>query len=150
MGGPYYSGPIHSPLFMDMLLRQLASSPETTFGTRQRMIGMLSVISEELNVPFYYTASSLANSMRCTTPPMDVITYVELKLTKNRSALLNAGYEVSQSHASPGSLKTSAPAQVLYDIYKVWCQENAPVQESNLKKGSPAFQLFQLPIVYDY
>ena len=31
-----------------------------------------------------------------------------------RSALLNAGYEVSLSHAAPNSVKTDAPNEVLW------------------------------------
>ena len=48
--------------------------------------------------------------VRCNTPSM--LTF--------RSALLNAGYEVSYSHANKNSIKTNAPNEVIWDIVRAW------------------------------
>ena len=48
--------------------------------------------------------------VRCQTPPMVVF----------RSALLNAGYKVTFSHANKVSIKTDAPNEVIWDIVRAW------------------------------
>lgn len=53
------------------------------------------------------------------------------------SALLNANYTVSRSHAQPGSIKTNAPRLFVHDIIREWIKLN-PVKMSNVKDGSPA------------
>ena len=37
-----------------------------------------------------------------------------------RSALLNAGYKVTFSHANKVSIKTDAPNEVIWDIVRAW------------------------------
>jgi tRNA (guanine26-N2/guanine27-N2)-dimethyltransferase len=41
-----------------------------------------------------------------------------------RSAIINAGYKVSGSHANPLALKTTAPPEVLWDIVRCWVQQH--------------------------
>lgn len=53
------------------------------------------------------------------------------------SALLNANYTVSRSHAQAGSIKTDAPRVFVHDIIREWIKTN-PVKMSNVKDGSPA------------
>lgn len=48
--------------------------------------------------------------VRCETPPM--MTF--------RSAIINAGYKVSISHANKTSIKTDAPNEVIWDIVRAW------------------------------
>jgi tRNA G26 N,N-dimethylase Trm1 len=36
------------------------------------------------------------------------------------SALIRLGYKVSASHAARGSLKTNAPASVVWDVMRAW------------------------------
>lgn len=36
----------------------------------------------------------------------------------HRSAVLNAGYRVSSSHAAPTAIKTNAPSKVIWDIMR--------------------------------
>lgn len=56
------------------------------------------------------------------------------------SALLNGGFAVSRSHASPGSLKTNAPRAFVLDIIREWIKIT-PVKMENVKDGSPAAKL---------
>ncbi|KAF8964045.1 tRNA methyltransferase [Flammula alnicola] len=63
------------------------------YGTSSRMKGMLTVAKEELQVPFYFTPSKVASFFHCETPSLDDVA----------SALLNAGHQVSRSHACAGA-----------------------------------------------
>ena len=70
---------------------------------------MLTLVSEELpDVPFYYEQDRLHSMMRVPTG----------KLTVMRSALLNAGYRVSLSHANKKALKTDAPNSFIWKILR--------------------------------
>lgn len=59
-----------------------------------------------------------------------------------RSALLNASYLVSRSHATAGSIKTNAPPEFIHDIMRKWV-ETHPVKIENVAKGSPAIKLLE-------
>ena len=62
--------------------------------------GLLSVIEEELpDCPLYYTVDHLCGVLHCSTP----------SLIQIRSAVLEAGYQASSSHACKTALKTDAP-----------------------------------------
>lgn len=91
MGGPIWLGPLHDQGFVSRLLCNLNSME---LGTLKRMEGVLTVIQEELDVPLYYNLDRLMSIVRCYVPPV----------LKFRSALLNAGYKVSYSHASKVSI----------------------------------------------
>lgn len=57
-----------------------------------------------------------------------------------RSALLHAGHKVSRSHATPGSLKTTASHLDIHDAVRSWIKKN-PVKMENISEGSPARKL---------
>lgn len=50
------------------------------------------------------------------------------KAENMRSAIINAGYRVSGSHANPLALKTDAPPQVVWDILRCWIKMH-PVKD---------------------
>jgi tRNA (guanine26-N2/guanine27-N2)-dimethyltransferase len=122
VGGPIWAGPIHDFEFVRLAQQQLQKSvrktatvdgeeEESSFGTYRRMQGMLAVISEELpDIPLFYTPGQFTHLLRCVSPPFMSI----------RSAILNAGFRVSYSHTNPISLKTDAPADLLWDIIVTW------------------------------
>jgi tRNA (guanine26-N2/guanine27-N2)-dimethyltransferase len=58
--------------------------------------------------------------------------------------LLNAGYNVSRSHALAGSLKTNAPIEFVHDIMREYIKTN-PVKMSNIPDGNPAKVLLAKP-----
>ena len=58
------------------------------------------------------------------------------------SALLNAGYRVSRSHAAAGSVKTDAPGDFIFDIIREWIKTN-PVKMANVKENSPTRHLLE-------
>ncbi|KDR12969.1 putative N(2),N(2)-dimethylguanosine tRNA methyltransferase, partial [Zootermopsis nevadensis] len=119
IGGPIWSGPLHDEMFV-IRLEQLAGGGE--FGTSRRMQGVLAVVREELTeVPLYYTVDRLCSIIHSETMPM----------MQFRSALMNAGYRVSFSHANRMSVKTDAPASVVWDIMRHWVKMH-PVRQDRL------------------
>ncbi|KAG8733180.1 RNA methyltransferase tRNA(m5U54)methyltransferase [Ceratobasidium sp. 423] len=129
VAGPMWSGPIHDKTFVGEVLKHVEENPGK-YGTEQRMRGMLTVASEELDVPFYFTPSRLSGFFHCNSPPLDSVA----------SALLHKGFEVSRSHACAGSLKTTATRAQVYDILRSWVKLN-PVKMENVKDGSPTRKL---------
>ncbi|CAH2087247.1 unnamed protein product [Euphydryas editha] len=110
LGGPIWSAPIHDERFVTRVLLHVEDNPQR-FGTAKRLQGCLSMLREELpDVPLYYTLDRLFGRVHLETMPMLVM----------RSALMNAGYRVSFSHASRLSLKTSAPARAVWDVVRAW------------------------------
>lgn len=127
VGGPIWSAPLHNVDFLDKMLVRLGQDA-SLFGTIDRMKGMLSVAKEELqDVPLYYVLDEVCNTLHCTPPNM----------LQMRSALLNAGYRVSLSHAAKNSYKTDAPPSVIWDIMRCWVKIH-PVSAKRLTEGSVA------------
>lgn len=129
IGGPMYSGPLHDHDFIDNIL-ELAESEEqaaeTVYGTIPRIKGMLNVAKEELAVPHHWSIAKLTKVIHCQSPPQETIL----------SAILNAGYAVSDSHTAPRCIKTDAPASFMWDVMRAWIKLN-PVREESIKPGSP-------------
>lgn len=125
VGGPIYNAPIHDFAFIDMLLKLIDSEPLCKLDTQSRIYGMLSVIREELiDVPLYYTLDHLCSVLKLQC----------IQIVKLRSALLHAGYRVSFSHANKTSIKTDAPAKVLWDILRNWAKIN-PIHPKHIEKN---------------
>lgn len=126
MGGPIWSDPIHDPSFVDALLDTIRSGPYTQLGTHTRMLGMLSVVAEELHdVPLYYAVDKLCSVLKLEVVP----------ILKFRSAILHANYRVSFSHACKSSVKTDAPPAVLWDILRCWAKTH-PVKPERFVDGT--------------
>lgn len=56
----------------------------------------------------------ISSFLKCIVPP----------LLDFHSAILNAGYKVSISHTSPTAVKTNAPVELIWDIFKEWIKKN--------------------------
>ena len=79
--------PIHNTKFVEQLLDSLPGH----LGTLDRLVGMLTMVLEELeDVPLYYELTRVCNITKQSTG----------KLTTFLSAVLNAGYRVSLTHAN--------------------------------------------------
>ena len=61
----------------------------------------------------YCSFHEICKTVHCT-PPKAVVF---------RSAIINAGYKVSGSHANPLAVKTTAPPEVIWDIIRCWVQQ---------------------------
>ena len=135
MGGPFWIAPIHDHTFVRQLLQSLdnANNNDKKFGTFDRIIGMLSVVEEELeNTPFYYSQDRLCAMIKVGSG----------KMTQFRSALLNAGYSVSLSHACKLALKTNAPNDFIWSMMRAWEKLN-PVNKDKLDKNSIASKILE-------
>ena len=65
-GGPIWVDRIHDVDFIHRVLRRVQDDPNQ-LGTSERIVGMLSVMSEELpDVPLYYILDELCNILHCT------------------------------------------------------------------------------------
>ncbi|KAI9315445.1 N2,N2-dimethylguanosine tRNA methyltransferase [Dichotomocladium elegans] len=126
VGGPAWGAALHDKTFVSKMLEHVKGN-EANYGTSQRMKGMITVISEEIDAPLYWTLQRLTGTLHCNSPPI-----VDLY-----SAILNAGYKVSASHCGPATLKTDAPAQVMWDVFRCWIKEH-PVTMDNIPANSPA------------
>uniref|UniRef100_A0A0B7ASN3 tRNA (guanine(26)-N(2))-dimethyltransferase n=1 Tax=Arion vulgaris TaxID=1028688 RepID=A0A0B7ASN3_9EUPU len=132
MGGPIWSAPIHDKEFVRRVINRVQAGSQT-FHTADRIVGMLSVVLEELpDVPMYYVLDAVCGVLHCTPPNMKVF----------RSALLNGGYRVSLSHAAKNSYKTDAPPGFIWDVMRAWVKNN-PVSEKRLTPGSAAKNILE-------
>ena len=114
IGGPIWSDPIHDREFLSKMKEHLSGEGKY-LGTVKRMEGMLTLAEEELvDVPLFYELSMLSKTIHSTCPP----------LTTFRSAILNAGYQVSLSHVCTKSIKTNAPGSVVWDVMRHWALNN--------------------------
>lgn len=128
MGGPIWSAPIHDAVFVERLLQNVRNGLDRpiALGTHTRLLGMLSVIAEELHhIPLYYAVEKLCSVLKLEVVP----------ILKFRSAILHAGYAVSFSHACKSSIKTDAPAAVLWDILRCWSRTH-PVKAERFIDGT--------------
>jgi len=133
-----WAGPLHSRPFLDKLQETIQSLDETVYKTRPRMLGMLSLATEELEVPFYRTPQELAKTLKTETPPLDVVW----------SALTNAGYKVSSTHCVAGAFKTDAPMTVVWDMMRSWVKSH-PVKMERLNPNSAGYKILTTPSAYD-
>ncbi|XP_014213045.1 probable tRNA (guanine(26)-N(2))-dimethyltransferase [Copidosoma floridanum] len=133
LGGPIWIGPLHDKDFVHRILAEIDSEDDNgtkKLGTIIRIRGVLHMVYEELEVPLYYQLDRLTSTIRVVVPPM----------VQFRSALLNAGYKVSYSHANKTSIKTDAPNHVLWDIIRAWEKEH-PVKREKLPDKSPGLAI---------
>lgn len=121
-------------------MEAIDSEPLCNLGTQKRLVGVLTVVLEELDdVPLYYTLDKL-----CCVLKLEIV-----PILKFRSALLHAGYKVSFSHAFKNSVKTNAPAAVLWDILRCWNKRH-PVKEERMIDGTPIKAILSKPCTREY
>ena len=147
IAGPIWCGPIHNVEFVKRLLNSMGGPecpkvpkiPGGPVGRRwKKMHGVLTAINEEsecFDCPLYYNVPDLANTVHCSCPPLHDF----------MSALLNAGYRVSNTHAKANSVKTDAPNEVVWDIIRAWVSNGHPVSKKRLTATSPATVILSKP-----
>ncbi|BGP43727.1 RNA methyltransferase tRNA(m5U54)methyltransferase [Rhodotorula kratochvilovae] len=137
IGGPMWSAPLHNRAFVREMLDHVEAN-KRDFATHDRIKGMLTVAMAECEAPLYFSPAKMASLFNAVCPPIQTF----------GSALLNGGYEVSRSHAVPGSIKTNAPRTFVHDVIREWIKVN-PVKMSNVKDGSPAKTLLARPMRHE-
>ncbi|GAX81061.1 hypothetical protein CEUSTIGMA_g8496.t1 [Chlamydomonas eustigma] len=114
MGGPIWSDPMHDHSFVKGLMADMDRDKDR-YAAYARIKGMLAQAAEELpDVPLYYELHEMCKTLKCQPPKMEVL----------RSAIINAGYRVSSSHANPLAVKTDAPSEVMWDILRCWIKDH--------------------------
>lgn len=70
VAGPLYGGAIHDKEFVGKMVKHVKENPGK-YGTQDRMIGMLSIIGEELDdAPFYYNLGYMSGFVHAATPKL--------------------------------------------------------------------------------
>ena len=108
IAGPVYSGPLHNPEFIQKVLDKLSEMSFTE--TNSRIEGVLNTCMREVDAPFYYNIGDCAGIIKSSCPPRAVIL----------SEIERHGYVTSLSHCEAGSLKTNAPPQVVWDVFRAF------------------------------
>jgi N2,N2-dimethylguanosine tRNA methyltransferase len=67
-------------------------------------------MQEEIAMPLYFSFHGVASALRLTAP----------KYQEIASALRNAGFATSQCHCDPLALKTNAPGEVVFDVFRAY------------------------------
>uniref|UniRef100_T1J0H2 tRNA (guanine(26)-N(2))-dimethyltransferase n=1 Tax=Strigamia maritima TaxID=126957 RepID=T1J0H2_STRMM len=110
IAGPIWADEIHDRNYLTRILASVEENPNE-FQTATRIIGVLNVMLEELpDAPLFYSIDGLFSTIHSALPKMSIF----------RSAILNAGFQVSDSHACRTSVKTNAPNRVIWDIVREW------------------------------
>lgn len=82
-------------------------------------------------MPFYYVQDRICSITK---------TSCVGKMVDYRSAILNAGYRVSLSHACKNALKTDAPNDFIWRMMRAW-EKLHPVNKDKLHADSVSFKL---------
>ncbi|KAJ1297774.1 hypothetical protein BS78_01G402700 [Paspalum vaginatum] len=118
VGGPIWSAPIHD---QDWVVSTLAGvqSMKDRYPAYNKITSVLTTVSEELHdIPLFFSLHNIAGTVKCTSP----------SLVMFRSAVLNAGYQISSTHVNPLGVKSDAPWDVIWDIMRCWVK-NHPIKE---------------------
>jgi tRNA (guanine26-N2/guanine27-N2)-dimethyltransferase len=160
LAGPMYAGPLHSPEFIKRILDGLPTASKDTYHTTGRIEGMLNVALEEtlpyvdegvdsptstsktsrydpaaLDLyPFFFIPSVLAKVIHCITPHENAL----------RGALRHLGYRVTRSHTKPGSIKTDAPWEVIWEVMREWAKQKAPIKDGAIRKGAAGWKIMRM------
>ncbi|KRZ77433.1 tRNA (guanine(26)-N(2))-dimethyltransferase [Trichinella papuae] len=105
-----------------------ALSGQILFTMSDLWTGQLQQWPELPDVPLYYCLSRLAGILRLPTPKQRLF----------RSAILNAGFRVSSSHAYPTAIKTDAPNTFLWDAMRCWAEMKNKNFQINNSSSSPS------------
>ena len=66
------------------------------------------------------------------------------------SALINAGFKVSQSHAIENAIKTNAPNQVIWDVIRNWAKKTEGDKTKKYSETTPSHIILSKEAAFDY
>lgn len=124
MGGPIWSAAMIGEGVATSLLREIESG-EGVLRARGRVGALVRLLDEEVRtIPLFMHLPTMCKILRVSSPPAASV----------RAALVNRGYEVSQSHTDPQALKTTAPAELVWDILRIWAEKvGSPLKETMVR-----------------
>merc|ERR1712100_646976 len=128
--GPMWIDPLFDSEVLKQLMDHLTENKDS-YNSYSRLFGFLTTMSTELHEPLLYSVSRLSKILHCNVPP----------ITQFKAAFLNAGYEISSSHTDANSIKTNAPNDFIWDVFRAWIKLN-PIKTPN--ENSPAFRLLSV------
>lgn len=156
LAGPMYAGPIHSPEFIKRILDGLPNASRDIYQTTDRIEGMLNLALEEIfpleedpdsptafsktrkydhaiidPAPFFFIPSALSKVIHCVTPHENAI----------RGALKHLGYWCTRSHAKPGSIKTNATWDVIWEIMREWTRQKEPIKKGAIRENTAGYRI---------
>ncbi|KGR04339.1 N2,N2-dimethylguanosine tRNA methyltransferase [Candida albicans P78048] len=111
VAGPMYAGNLHNREFIDKVLKINESSDKEIYVTNERIKGMLTLASNELDdAPFFFNLNQLCSIFK--SPPISIEQYTK--------AVGNLGYKVSLTHAKKNCVKTNLPWNLNLLINRAW------------------------------
>eukprot|EP00850_Spirogloea_muscicola_P011482 SM000071S21106 [mRNA] locus=s71:391555:399694:+ [translate_table: standard] len=126
MGGPMWSDPIHDASWQQQIMDGIKAAPGE-YPAYDKIHAIMTAVSEELlDVPLYISLHALSSTLKCTPPSAAIF----------RSAVANAGYRISSSHANPLGLKTDAPMSIIWDIMRCWVKSHPVKKQPEETAGS--------------
>lgn len=161
VAGPMWAGPLHNPYFIRRILDMLPDLDTSTYGTTTRIEGMLTSALDELDTlesslqtfkgeteapfipsipghvidphPFFFIPSYLCKVVHCQSPSEAAI----------KGALRHAGYIATRSHTKPGTIKTNASWDAIWEFIREWSRQKAPVKEGKVGETQAGFKILQ-------
>ena len=167
LSGPMWAGPLHNPGFLERLLDYVPELDKSVYTTAARIEGMISTALEETAVedypesergsaadgaeeddrlippmppfavdhnPFFFIPANLAGVIHSQAPG-------ELPM---KGALRHAGYRAVRSHTQPGSIRTNAPWDFIWQMMRAWVRQKSPIKEGALTPTSAGYRIMQL------
>lgn len=152
IAGPMWGGPLHNPFFIQRILDALPNTDKSTYMTTSRIEGMLTSALDELDVldaslltpaagsdtsapsipimpahaldphPFFAIPSVMAKVLHCQAPSEAAV----------KGALRHAGFVATRSHTKPGTIKTQASWDAIWEIMREWIRQKAPIKEGKV------------------
>ncbi|KAI4808881.1 N2,N2-dimethylguanosine tRNA methyltransferase, partial [Aureobasidium sp. EXF-8845] len=161
VAGPMWAGPLHNPYFIRRILDMLPDLDKSTYGTTNRIEGMLTSALDELDTlenslqtfkgeteapfipsipghvtdphPFFFIPSYLCKVLHCQSPSEAAI----------KGALRHAGFIATRSHTKPGTIKTNASYDAIWEIIREWSRQKAPVKEGKVGDTQAGYKILQ-------
>lgn len=161
VAGPMWGGALHNPYFIKRILDSLPTVDKTTYQTTQRIEGMLTCALEELDVlppsalepqgsteapfipsmpqhaidphPFFFIPSVVAKVLHCRAPGEAPV----------KGALRKAGFVATRSHAKPGTIKTQASWDMIWEMMREWVRQKAPIKEGKVGGKMPGYKILE-------
>lgn len=155
-----WGGPLHNPAFIETILNYLPDLDKRTYGTLDRIEGMLSNALEETliagdpSAPATDAKDIKGDRLIPKLDPAEVdahpFYFVPSALAKVlhvrappeaalKGAFRHAGYKATRSHAKPGVIRTDAPWTFVWEVMREWMRQEDPTKEAAIKEGTPGW-----------
>eukprot|EP00929_Paragymnodinium_shiwhaense_P113590 TRINITY_DN81876_c0_g1_i1.p1 TRINITY_DN81876_c0_g1~~TRINITY_DN81876_c0_g1_i1.p1 ORF type:complete len:558 (+),score=132.86 TRINITY_DN81876_c0_g1_i1:81-1754(+) len=120
LAGPFYSGSMYDS---DFLAKVIEACDESNWSALpgvtswKKVKGLATAMSEEhADLCLHYKLPSLFKVLKASPMP----------LRQFRGTLQSLGYKVSHFHREPEAVKTDAPNAIIFDLMRLWAEENPP------------------------